>query len=480
MKTKLFLALAFSLIFSLAPFSILAENKSNFQIINSEKLLANEFISTEDFLESYTDQSVNVTRTTDNLNLTIQEKTTIPFELISVSETDGFVTLKAGINGSKITISGYLYRSHKFEKDINSLVVKSFSNNSNYKVLYFEILNDIDQFDTRFVSKASNHPMIKIYLHDIGNDKLILVEDSLPAELSELHAQNYKKSEPEFDMFWFTSFYKGKQNDLPLTHDNLTMMGINTIQAAGLNSWSTTMLLDRIIHTQFNVGGTIYDTYSIPYLEHRHVDVRSSDSTWTAAFKIAEHTHVQGPDGSTFDQWGTNVVSYKNIQIGMASGNRSVFIRTYQEGRMLDDTAILPWDKVRSEGEKIAVSLLTKAINTLPGGNIYTTILGYFNSMTSSNGNVTLGSTGITLSNRRTFAVAERLNSKHRLHECTDYNGNTNNGHYFTYQAVLSYENNPNGSRSQIGAFQVKFTVVQDNIYTDYTKNIQLDYAAWS
>lgn len=99
--------------------------------------------------------------------------------------------------------------------------------------------------------------------------------------------------------------------------------------------------------------------------------------------------------------------------------------------------------------------------------------------MTPVSHTVLLDGEGFSLSNTLTVAVGEKLEERYYLMECTDQSGETNVGDYFTFQAVLQYEN-AGGNTSTVGVISVEYDVIldQDMSQRHRSANITLNYTA--
>lgn len=372
-----------------------------------------------------------------------------------------------------LPVNGRLSSSYKAQHGINSTIIDIPDSIEGYNFLLFEIYNDTKENNLLVSTQSdekdlSTSPHLKIYLQDKDNT-LYLFETAMPSAFSTLNASNYQKANKYRDSLWASRLVKHETLELSTDSTILAELGLD-VKPLGLNTW-TTWVNPTTYYDSFYIGSDLVKCYSVPYVEYRHVNVRSQDSTWAAAFKVSEHTEISG-----LVYHGNNVFEYRNLKMAFASGDKSTFIRTFQEGKVYDYTAIIP--ATLGVGKSIAVSMLNKAVSALPSGSTFQTVLGYINTINSANGNVTLGSTGVTLTNRKTTAVGEKL-TKYSFEECTDYDGNINIGHYFTYQGVLQYEA-ASGNTNTVGALVVEFDkyYTDDSSSTTISKSFQLDYSA--
>lgn len=382
---------------------------------------------------------------------------------IQDDEIKCIVNLIVGNKEEKIPVEGKLRSSYKSDKGKNSIIIEVDSMINGYNFLLFELYNDYGD-NNLLVSteKTLGNPHVKVYMQD-EFENIYLFETTMPEEFSTLDATKYPRANKEKDAFWAINLVEGEEKELLTNNDILEELGVD-IKAKGLNSW-TTWVNPTTYYYSFYVGSDYTQCWSLPYVEYKHVNVRSQDSTWTASFKIAEHMAVAGNK-----YYGNNVFNYKNLQIAFACGDKTTFVRTLQEGRVNRGNT--------NPGSKITVLLLNKAVGKLPYGTTLQTALECIKTITSTSGHVILGNMGVNLSNRKTVAVGEKLNN-YTLEKCTDYNGSINNGDYFTYQGVLQYEA-ASGNTNTLGVLYVSFDkfFTGDYSLTNITKNFQLNYSS--
>ncbi len=376
------------------------------------------------------------------------------------------VVLSTNTGTVKLPIVGKLYASYKWNQGINSVIVDVESVINGYNVLLFELYNDFAE-DSKllYASQLANTPHIKLYIQD-ENETLYLYEMEMPSSLFSIDASNFLKADSAKDLFWPLHLVNGITTEIPTNDSTLQLFGIDS-QSRAVNE-TTCWYNSTIYQHSFTYMGELYKSYSLPYVEYRYTDVTSADSTWWASFKIMGYTTIG--DTTLYD---SNVFEYKNIKLAFACGDNSTFIRTYQQGRMRNSLGL-----IKEAGSNITVDLLTKIVNALPYGSTFTTVMGYINTLSATEDSVKLGTSGITLMNRKTVAVGQKLDS-YSFEECTDYDSQLNNGHYFTYHAVITYENS-GGNTNTVGALQAQFDVFDASDYSQntVTKNIQLNYTA--
>ncbi|QNU66511.1 hypothetical protein EHE19_016875 [Ruminiclostridium herbifermentans] len=372
---------------------------------------------------------------------------------------------------SDISASGSLYAGFKAQNGMNSIVGNLEDLTGNFKILLFEIFNDSSKDNLLVKNEINEKPHLKMYLLDSNKD-ILFFEIELPKVLEQLNANAFSEGDSKNDLYWFTELAKPTEiKNISTDKEIMQKLGIPTTKKRALGGYST-WANPTTYYKAFYVGNDYTQCYSLPYLEYKHVNVASQDSTWTAAFKVAEHTQV-----GNYTYYGNNVFSYRNLQINFGCGDKSTFVRTFQEGRMYDYTSYIKG--IKSLYDTITASLGKKVVSTLPYGSTLNTILGYFNTLTSQSGEVTLGGGAVSLSDRKTVAVGQKL-AKYEFEECTDHGGQILNGDYYIYQALLQYESTSGTSVSTVGALQLKFDVYDKSVpsTTSVSQNFQLNYTA--
>ncbi|RJE87715.1 hypothetical protein D3P07_15530 [Paenibacillus sp. 1011MAR3C5] len=472
MKTRMLSVLvAFSMLFT---FNIVSA--ADFQSDSKSSITLNGInLSVDDFNKTLTGPPSNRTSLSSARSLN-----DVSMKLSNVSIIKNEISFEATVlnNGKEtgMNAGGTLHAGYKSQRGANSVVGDIKDTTKNFEILLFEIFND-DQKDNLLVASTSEAKAavtsganLKIYLLD-SNKELYIFEDTLPKVFSHLDAGDFTKGDSRKDMYWFLDIANtGEKLELQSDQQLLSQMGISDAQIMGLDQYTMWTNPTTFYHSIY-IGGEHYQSYSLPYVEYKYVNVKSQDSRWIASFKVAEHQRV-----GNYTYYGNNVFVYRNLQISFASGNRSVFVKTEQQGRMYKYSGLTGIKKV---GDQITAQLLKKALSSLPGASTYTTVLGYINTMSSSTGTVTLGSAGVSLQNSDTFAVGEKL-SDYQFEESTNHSGANNNGDYFTYHAILNYIQNSNGSQNQIGALKVSFDMFNWDNYssTPISKDFQLNYTS--
>lgn len=267
---------------------------------------------------------------------------------------------------------------------------------------------------------------------------------------------------------WATPFVEHEIKEIPADEENLKSMGIFS-SAREANKWMR-WVNSEIFEDSFYIGADYVVCRSLPYVDYRYSNVSSQDTTWVASFKITENMKV----GNNY-YYGTNVFEYRNLSIKFGCGDNTTFLRTEQQGRMCKYS-----NKEKFENaQTISAQLFNKAVSSLPHGSTFLTVSKMINSMTGTNKKVELGSTGMSIVNRKTVAVGEGVGTEYTFEECTDYNNTLNVGHYFTFSSVLQYEA-AGGNEETVGVLTVEFDkyFTGDDSYTNIKKEIQLDYSA--
>ena len=456
---------------------IITMNSKTFaEVYSSDTIQADGIVmSTTDFKNTFSGEPssripISKARSVSNASISLSNI------VINNDTIDFTAVLTVNNTTTTLPVKGKLSSGHKVQQGINSIIIDVSNTVNGYNFLLFEICNDSDKNDLLVANRkntttfSTNDPYIKIYMQD-QNNNIYLFETKMPDVFSNLNANQFPKADKFKDSLWAVHLAKGETKELATDNTILQNFGLNT-QTKGLNTWSTWISPTTYYHS-FYVGSIYTQCWSMPYVEYKHVNVHSSDSTWIASFKIAEHMLAAG---NTY--YGNNVFEYKNLQISFGCGDKTTFVRTFQDGRMKTIPNILP-AMIKESGSIITINLLNKMVSALPYGSTFQTVLNSINSMNSTVGDVTLNSsTGINLMNSKTIAVGERLDD-YSLDKCTNYNGGTNNGHYFTYQGVLQYDSAA-GNTNTVGAlsfsFDKYFTV--DASSTPISNSIPLNYSS--
>ena len=406
-------------------------------------------------------KSVASQRSLQNLDLNLGE----------ITLTDGSISFDANVGETAISLSGPLHTSYKVQNDMNSIVGDLTDATGNYKVLLFEIFNDTKKDNLLINHELNEKPHLKLYMLDSDNNILIF-ETDVPDTLSNLDASSFGTvDDNKKEMYWFKGLAKPESvTEIPTSDTSIaevsgfTDTSVTPTALGEFSIWTN----PTTYYTSFYVGSDYTQCYSLPYLSYKHGNVSSADTTWIAQFKIAEHTKV-----GSYTYYGNNVFEYKNIKIAFGSGDYSTIIKSSQQGRIYD-TSIL--GGLKKTGDKIGAALYKKVLSAVPYGSTINDVLGYINTATSSPGDVYLGTQYQTLYGGTVSAVGQKLNSSYKLEECTDYNGQTDKGHYFTYHATVQKEGK--GSKSTTGNLQLKFDVFNNETYTTtpISKDFSLSY----
>ena len=379
-----------------------------------------------------------------------------------------------------LDFSGKLGASYKTQHNFNSAVVQFIEPVNGFEVLLFEIFNDTSEDnlllnDVGVGAATIGNRNLKVYIKD-SSGYIHLFESNLPSIFNDIDASDYEPADKQRDSLWAIPYTKNTQQEVVCDRElvNNTASINSTYALNGFSIWYSPVLYNYSTY----IGNERHEYCSRPYIEYKHVNVTSSDSTWIATLKVDEYTTVRTSD-SAYIYYGNNVFHYYDPVITFACGDKSTFIRTFQTGRVYDYDTFWPWtDTLLEVGEEVAITLLKKSLSSLPGGSTYATVLNYIQTCVPTETEVTLGAYGVNLLSNYTVAVGEGLNG-YCLEASTDQGNNANVGHYFTLQAVLNYENSP-GSSNTTGLLQVQFQVQSEVDYslTPVTANIQLDYSA--
>ncbi len=343
-----------------------------------------------------------------------------------------------------IPITGKLGAGYKNEHNINSVIVQVDNSDSAYDVLLFEIFNDDEENNLLVDNTLEGQPHLKVYIQD-EYDNIYLFESDVPESLSNLNANDYPKADKYSDILWATDLVEHDIQIVPTDTEILESLGMLP-QTKGLNSWTT--WTNSVTYTDaFNVGADYTKFTSLPYINYRHTNVGEGDNDWIASFRVAEHASA---NGYTFH--GNNVFDYRNLKLSFGTGDKTTITLAMQDGRVYDRNK----DALLETGERVVVDLFKNAVSSLPAGSTITTVLEAIRDMDSSGDEVELGAEGIDIQGTRITAVGEELDSKYSIEECTDYDGETDIGHYFTYLINPVYEVG-GGKNSTVGALEVEF-----------------------
>lgn len=468
-KFKISLVIAF-LAGSLLQTSVLAANDAP-EITNTVIEDQGVSLSIEAFNQSLVGKpenrkSVKSQRSLHNLDLNLGE----------ITLSDGSISFDANVGDTAISLSGPLHASYKVQNDMNSIVGDLTDATGNYKVLLFEIFNDTKNDNLLINHELNEKPHLKLYMLDSDNNILIF-ETDVPNTLSNLDASSFGTvDDNKKEIYWFEGLAKPESvTEIPTSETSIAEVSgftDNSVTPTALGQFST-WTNPTTYYASFYVGSEATQCYSLPYLSYKHVNVTSAGGTWIAQFKIAEHTKV-----GTNTYYGNNVFEYKNLKIAFGSGDYSTIIKTQQQGRIYDGSI---GGGLKKAGDSIKSALYKKALSAVPYGSTINDVLGYINSATSTTGDVYLGTQYETIYGSKVSAVGQKLDSKYKLEACTDYNGQTDNGHYFTYHATVQYEGS-GSSKSTTGNLQLKFDVKnnQTSTTTPIAKDFPLSYTASS
>jgi len=343
-----------------------------------------------------------------------------------------------------------------------------------YEILKFKIVTSLNNDNMLFNSKLQSKPYLSLILQD-GSGKLFFFEIDIPKIFSQL--DNIILPMAPHDLMgkndlWFTPIVdltKGTFTEDEVTLEMWPELGIFPEMTRGLGSF--TLWVNPTTYTcNLIIGGELTVYKSLPYLSMKHVNVTSQDSTWIAAFKISESTTFN--NGKTY--YGQNVFYYGDLKLAFGAGARSTIIRTYQQGRMIDSKT--GSGSTKASGT-IAIFALDRVVSLIPAAPNISDIIELFDKLNSSSSNVTLGSQGVSLSNKLVTHAGELL-SNYTFSKYTDWNG-SDTGDYFTFQAVLQYESTLSTSISTAGALRFETTArTSAGVQANIKQNITLNYTA--
>ncbi len=383
------------------------------------------------------------------------------------------VHLKDGENTTVLPIEGRLAASSLTANNINSTIIEVGKPVNGYTVKLFQIVNGkIDDLlllnGIGIGEDLKNIPHIKLYLQDESND-LYLFEGKMPQCFARLNAALYDKAGKEHDYLqWARDLVVHNVSSIKTTEETSRLLGLEENSRA-LNSFSIRGY-ETTFTDEFYLGGHLVSCMSMPYIEFKHTNVSLSDSTWVVSFKIAEHTKYQ--DGAIIG-YGNNAFAYRDLKVAFAAGDNTTFIRTYQEGRLYNDTT----NKYYSNGGDLTVSFLKALVNALPNGSTFLSGLECIRAIVPYSTSVVLGNNAITLHSGKVKAVGESFPGLY-LEECSNQGGAVNVGDYFTFHAVTQYEE-CFGDTETVGALLVEFNIEFSNQLTVATPfEFALEYTA--
>lgn len=395
---------------------------------------------------------------------------------VEVKDNAIYLSLSMGTGGKNIMIGGKLYKSAMTQHGVNSIVVDAKCTDTSYDILLFEIWNDsaVDH-QVMYNTAVKNVPHVKLYLQNT-NGNISAFEFPLPAVLNDLDASDYEKADKSIDLLWPLKVVDSTVTEVPTNNEILEELGLND-RSRQVNTWMLWTDSRTYINT-FYIYETQYTSVSLPCVEYRYTNVTPQDSTWVAAFKIAEHLTISTPGYPDEICHGNNVFEYRNVSITIGCGDNTTFLRTYQEGKMRDSTKFGDAAIVQT-GVEIGIYALKKVVSTHPIGSTAWDIVEIIRSVEPVSDEVILGESSISLAGTNTIVVGEQLESEYYLERCADQNGTVNVGDYFTFQAVLQYEN-AGGNTSTVGVISVEYDVISDHDMSERHRstNITMNYTA--
>ena len=392
--------------------------------------------------------------------------------LSDISITKRTLTLNANLTtnntSTSFPITGNLSAGFRSQAGINSIIVEVYEPQKDYNILLFEIYNDSTQ-DSLLITNTdtlSTSPHVKLYIQD-SSDTMFLFEFLMPDVFQSLTATNYPTANKNYDALWWAHDFVAHQNtSLTTTPELLTKLGIDTQTRAANDTY--TWEYAQTFYDTFYLAGSLVECWSLPYIEYKYTDVESADSTWFARFKIAERTEIQG-----ITYYGTNAYQYRNLKISFGGGDKTIFNRTYQQGRFTEEKTL--GDILIESGKNITFAFLRYTAQRV-GISDYSTVSNILNNMVSTNKTIKLGTDNIYLTAENVSAVGEQLPTKYVFHSSTKQGSNSTAGDYYLFQAITQYEEGP-GNASTTGILRFSFDVEYNNQLTNITRSIRLYYS---
>lgn len=407
-----------------------------------------------------------------------ETKASADVRISNVEVKDNVISLylNMGTGVKNIMLGGEMYASARTQNGVNCIVVDAKCSNTAYDVLLFEIWNDSDTDKQILYNTAlKNTPHVKLYLQDSAG-AISMFEFRLPASLNDLNASDYEKADKAIDLLWPLKVVDSTVTEVPTNDAILEELGLNDLS----REVNTTMLWtdSRTYINTFYIYETQYTSISLPCVKYKYVNVTPQDSTWMASFTVSEHLTISTPNYPNEIYYGDNVFEYRNVKLVFGCGDNSTFIRTFQDGRVIDTTKAADSQLVETAG-KILIKAIKRAVTQHPTGVYAWDIIETIADIEPVDAEVTLGERSISLTNGKTIIVGEQLEEKYCFAECTDQDGEANVGDYFIFQGVLQYEN-AGGNSSTIGVLSVEYDVISkaDTSQRHRSANITFNYAA--
>lgn len=391
---------------------------------------------------------------------------------INTISLDGYaIKLDATViaNGTKshIYAKGQLFDSYKREDGRNVFVAVFDDVEGDYKIKLFEIYNDVNPTSKLLENNSGKGRHLKIYLADEKNN-LLLHEITLPKVFKKLNKPRGQYADSINDAFWYLGIAKPIINtEIKATEENIKMLGLDSEINQQANGRFSQHNFGNIKKISYKIGFDDLICYSLPFAKYKHLDVRPQ-STWILNFKIAEHTTVNGATYRSI----SNLFRYKNLELKMAAGGGTTFIKTTRQGKMMD-----PNKGLRKAGDDIKSYVMQKIIKAIPYAPTIKTVTGWI-SKAGSLETITLGDKSVSLSGGYTTAVGTKVKSC-ELYKCTDYDNKNDIGHYYYYQVEAQYEGDGKASDT-CGLMRVSFDTFNymDNSTTHTSEDFELDYIA--
>ncbi len=471
--TKKMFALFMVILIALSQTAVYAEN-----MMETDLQLQGAVLSREDFNRAFVGEDANL----DPQSCKSFAEVKAEIQGLRVSGKTVTFRLVVYHDGRDVSQSfvGEILRGRKNDKDIYSLVGRFSSDNETEAALRVILMNSLGANDDSllFAKHLNMTSHMKLYLED-EDGKLLFFETETPAVLKNYAVESLETDNSDYT--WALPFVMQQPEEIDTTPEIATKMGIrteySTMALDGYSTWTNSKTFT--LHT--TIAGDPVHIYSLPYVEYKHTNVNSQPGSWTASFKVAEHTNYNGET-----LWGNNVFQYTGVDIRFSAGSRTYFTSFQQQGSMIQSTF---WgDSAKQNGGKIAITLLSKASGTFGEIISYTQAVNNLFSALSTDHDVYLGSTYSQLLPERSRVAGHKLKDintdYYYLDKCTNYNGGTRNGHYYMLQVTPQYDGVSGGSINTSGCLRVDFlmrsTSDLDNPVSCSTGNIELAYRSYS
>ncbi len=398
------------------------------------------------------------------------QSATLQIDKITISNNQ--IIFDYSIENYREVLEGTLYNS---SRNLDNIVAV-FANKTNYEVLFFELTKGIHEINLLYNTELNNQPHIKIYLKD-NRDCIYLFETELPEQLSDISVDNDQHCDVYKDYLWYVNIVDAYETNTNRaspsafnTYDrnaeikrNIAIasntpyepeLSIATTTSTEPMMWGGKEIYEMSVSN--GVDQTTYMFYPYGYVRGTPVST-TGENTWWGSVEVSEHaaTKMIGSPAEPTVTYGINRFSIRNAKISAVSGNYTLIVRTYIQGRVKKNSS----NSVIENGTEITAKIFKKALSYAPYGKTATEILSWLSLITQQVDNeVTLGGSGIDLSSGYNVGVKFALDSKYNI---TKYS-QASKGHSVKMHIVLS--RTQSSSAMTTGAIRINYDVYT-NIY---------------